>query len=77
MRHALKSETKETVAPRTRRRDDPDDAPVLSNEAVLAHLEADFEFDPDGDPIKGIAIALVIGAAFWIVLAAALVIPWT
>ena len=70
----------EAAAPRKpeRRREHRDDVAVLEDEAVLEVLEAARETDakPEngGDPIKGVGIAVIAGAAIWASLAAALVL---
>ena len=75
MPQTLRTEKTLASKPQTKR-EYRDDGSVLDDEAVLQHLETDFEPGAGGDPIKGIAIATLIGAATWIALAAALTLLW-
>ena len=61
---------------RPSRRTDCDDGPVLDDEAVLAHLEADFIPEAGGDPIVGVAVAVLAGAIVWLVLAVGISSFW-
>lgn len=71
---------KEATAARKpeRERERRDDVPVLEDDAVLEVLEAAREINArqehGGDPIKGVGIAVIVGAAVWASLAAALVL---
>ena len=67
MRHAQRSDTatgsKQQHSQHYRKDDD-----VLDDATVLAHLEADFEPDCDGDPVRGLAVGVSLGTAIWLVL---------
>ena len=77
MGQALHKETAAAAKPE-RDRQHRDDGPVLEEKVVLTHLETDsetdFELDAGGDPVKGIGIAVIAGAAIWIALATAFVL---
>ncbi len=78
MRHALRHPTAPTEE---LRRDPEDSAPLLDDEAVLAHLETDLYSDPydyhGGDPVAGIFNGVMLGLAIWIVVIAAIgVVFW-
>ena len=77
MRQVHHKETTATTKP-DRERERRDDAPILDGKAVLEHLEASCEtdsgLDDGGDPIKGLAIGVIVGAAIWIALAAILLL---
>lgn len=75
MQQTLRNETTTAIEPQSKR-EHCEDGPVLDDEAALAHLETDIELDPGGDPVKGIAIGLLIGAAMWTALAVVLVQFW-
>ena len=45
-----------------------EDDDVMDDATVLAHLEADFMPDSEGDPITGLAVAISVGTALWLVL---------
>ena len=77
MRQVHRKETTAATEPE-HERERRDDAPILGDEAVLEHLEAscetDIGLDDGGDPIKGLAIGVIVGAAIWIALAAILLL---
>ncbi len=75
MQQPLRNETTTAIEPQSRR-EHRDDGPVLDDEAALAHLEADVGLDYGGDPVKGIGIGVLLGAAVWTGLAAVLVQFW-